>query len=124
MGKPVERDRTSRAEQSEDDVASMLKKMQRQLLFLEKKIDSLTQHLLEKQHQDNSSMDRSFPRRSHSKPSSGTEHPRGREKKRHKAKSEEKDSVKPFYSKFRKTTGASGSGSRKKPTHGKSQKRK
>jgi hypothetical protein len=124
MSKSVERDMSARAGKSDDDVVSLLKNMQRQLLFLERKIDGLTHHLQEKQYRENSSLDRPFAKRSYPKPYSSPGHPRSRGKRQHKEKSEEKDSGRPFYSKFSKTKENSGSGSRKKPFQSKSKKRK
>jgi hypothetical protein len=109
-------------DQSGGDVASLLIKMQRQLLFLERKIDRLMLQLQEKQYREDSSMDKPYAHGHSSKSSSVSGRVRSQGKEKHREKAEEKGSSKPFYSKFRETNGHPGS--RKKPFHHKKKKRK
>jgi len=124
MSKSMDRGNSAPAGQPGGDVMSLLLKMQRQLVFLEKKIDSLMHQLQERQYRENSYEDKVFTKKSHSKtkPVSGRLH--SRENKKYREKSEEKGPEQAFYSKFRKTNAPLGSGSRKKPFHHKRKVRK
>ncbi|MBN2319883.1 MAG: hypothetical protein JXR49_12430 [Acidobacteria bacterium] len=124
MSKSIDRGIPALPEQSGEDIVGMLIKMQRQLLFLEKKIDSLMHHLQEKPYRENSSTDRHFARKSYSKPLSISGRPRRHGSEKQREQSEEKGSDQAFYSKFRKTNGRPGAGPRKKPFHHKQKKRK
>lgn len=117
MNKTSDRDIPAPSDQSGGDVAAVLKKIQLQLVYLEKKIDGLVNQLQERQYRENSSVDRPFAKKSHSKTKPVSGRSRSRENKKHGAKPEGKGSDQPFYSRFRKADGRPGSGSRKKSHH-------
>ena len=122
MTKSIDRDISDQRDQSGGDVASLLMKIQRQLLFLERKIDRLTLQLQEKQYREDSSLDKKpYTPRPYSKSSSISGRVRSQRKERYRETSEEKGLDKAFYSKFRKTNGHPGS--RKKPFQHKKRKR-
>lgn len=123
MSKYIHRGITSPADRSGDEILSLLLKMQRQLLFLEKKIDSLMHHFQDKKYRENSS-DKPFSKKSSSKPLPISRSTRSSENKKHREKPAENGSDKTFYSRFLKTNGNPGSNSRKKPFHHKTKKRK
>jgi len=113
--------------QSDKDVVSLLMKMQRQLLYLEKKIDILIKQSQEKPHRGNpsserpyrgnSSSEKPYRKKSYIKPlrSSGHSRRHGSEEKRDSTG--EKNSDQAFYSKFRKRDENRGAGPRKKPSY-------
>jgi hypothetical protein len=115
MSKSTDRDISYLRDQSDGDVASLLIKMQRQLLFLEKKIDRLMLQLQEKQYREDSSTNKPYTPRPYSKSSAISGRVRSQRKGKKREKAEEKGSDKAFYSKFRVTDGHPGFGPRKKP---------
>ena len=121
MNKSIDRDISDQRDQSGGDVASLLMKIQRQLLFLEKKIDRLMLQLQEKPYREGSPMDKTFTHKPYSKSSSISGRVRSQRKEKQREKAEEKGSDKAFYSKFRKTDRHPGS--RKKPFQHKKRKR-
>ena len=122
MSKPIDHSSYDLPEQSGSDVASLLLKMQRQLVFLEKKIDSLIYQLQEGQPRGSSS-DKPFRKKPFSRTASPAGHSRRYENKEWKEKPGKKDSDQGFYSRFSKTEGNRGSGPRKKPFHHKQKNR-
>jgi hypothetical protein len=123
MSKSTDRDISYLQDQFDGDVASLLIKMQRQLHFLEKKIDRLALQLQEKQYREDSSMDKPYTPRPYSKSSSISARVRNQRKEKHREKAEERGPDKAFYSKFRVTNRHPGSDSRKKPFHHKKKKK-
>jgi hypothetical protein len=124
MSKSVDRGVSAPPDRSGGDVAAILKKIQRQLVFLEKKIDGLVNHLQGRSYREDFPADRSYAQKSQVNSLPVTGHSRRPEKKKRRGKSEEKGSDQAFYSKFRKTSVPPGSGSRKKPFHRKKKVRK
>lgn len=123
MDKSVDNNRSNLPDQSGKDVASLLLKMQRQLIFLEKKIDNLISQLQEKPYRESSHFDKPYRKKSFSKASPTSRHSRSYSNEKQKESSDDKGSDQAFYSKYRKTNGPSGSGSQKKPFHHKQKKR-
>jgi hypothetical protein len=79
--------------ESETDVASLLKRMQQQLLFLERKIDLLISQSHERPSRERSSPDRPFPKRPFSKPFRSFDHTQRHGKGEHGHSPRERDSV-------------------------------
>jgi hypothetical protein len=104
---------------SDRDVPSMLMKIQRQLTFIENKLDSLISQLQEGRHPERISDGIRAQKKSFLRVLPSPGRTRSREKKKQKAgfRSEEKDGDQPFYSRFRKPGGGPGSGSRHKQGH-------
>ena len=123
MNQTVDHNISERPNQSGADVVSLLKKMQQQLLFLEKKIDILIAQSQDKPFRGKSSPERPFRKRPVSKPfrSSGHSRSHGKGKQEYTG---EKDSSQKFYSEYRKRDGNRGSSASKKPFHHKLKKRK
>jgi len=124
MSKLFERNDSDMPDQSDMDAASQLTKMQRQLLYLERKIDSLIDLLQEKQPRGNSPAGKPFRKRPFSKGPSSSGYVRRHDSKEQREASEERGSDQAFYSKFRKTGGRPGSGPRKRPSYHKQKERK
>ena len=67
----------------ESDVVSLLKRMQQQLLYLEKKLDLLISQSQERQPRERTTPDRPFQKRPSSKPFRTFDHPQRRGKSEH-----------------------------------------
>jgi hypothetical protein len=117
MSKSVDNSSTDRAAQSGRDVASLLVKIQRQLVFLEKKIDILIHQSQENPDSRDPSIEKPYRKKPFIKPlrTSGPYRYHGKEEKGDS--SGEKNSDKAFYSRYRKSKGNRSSGSRKKPSY-------
>jgi hypothetical protein len=105
------------------DIASLLVKIQRQLVFLEKKIDILIHQSQENPHSRNPSIEKPYRKQPFIKPlrTSGHSRRHGHEEKRESPG--EQNSDKPFYARYRKGEGTRGSGSGKKSFYHKQKKR-
>ncbi len=124
MSKHVDPDNSDRGNRSSGDPIFLLTKIQRQLLHLEKKVDSLINMLQEKGSGGNLSARKPHRKNVLLKTSqtSGRSGTHGNEKGKEKSGNNGSDQV--FYSKFSKTTRLPGQGLRSKPLHHKSKKRK
>jgi hypothetical protein len=67
-------------DESDTDVVSLLKRMQQQLLYLEKKLDLLISQSKERPSGGNASADRPFRKRPYSKPFRSFDHPQRQDK--------------------------------------------
>jgi hypothetical protein len=97
------------------DVVSLLKKMQQQLLFLERKIDSLISQSQERPHGEKASSDRPFQKRSFSKPFRSFDHPRRRSTEDRGRSSKEGDSAQGHFYEHRPRGKNRGPNPKKKP---------
>jgi hypothetical protein len=124
MSKPDDFSISDPPDQSGRDVASLLMKMHRQLLFLEKKIDILIHQAEEKSNRGNSFMEKPFRKRTFSKPlRTAPGHSRRYGSESRKEDSGEKSPDQAFYSRYRKSgDGNRGSSSRKKTYYPKEKK--
>jgi len=102
-------------DQTGTDVVSLLKKMQQQLLFLEKKIDILINQSQEKPFREKLSPKRPFRKRPFSKPlrSFGHSHRQGKEE--HERSPRKKDSAQGRHSEHRQRDEDRGFSPKKKP---------
>jgi hypothetical protein len=101
-------------EESDTDIVSILKGMQKQLLFLEKKIDSLLSQSKERSSAGNTSPDRPFRKRPFSKPFRSFEHtPRHGKEERERAP-RERDAAKGHFYEHRPHEKSPGRGPRNK----------
>jgi hypothetical protein len=101
-------------DETDTDVFSLLKRMQQQMLSLERKIDLLISHSREKPSGETPT-DRPFRKRSFSKPFRSFDHPRRHGKEGHAHSTRERDSAQsPFYE-HRPHQKNRGSGPRKRP---------
>jgi hypothetical protein len=121
--KHVEHDSPGMGNQSGINATSMLIKIQRQLLHLEKKVDSLI-NMLEKENSGNLSADKPYRKNVLLKTSRAPGRSGSHRKEKGKEKSGDKGPDQAFYSKFIKTNRRPGQGLRNKPFHHKSKKRK
>ena len=80
-------------DESDTDVVSLLKRMQQQLLFLEKKIDLLISQSQERPSGGNVAPDRPFRKRPFSKPFRSFDHPQRHDKGEHGHGPRERDSA-------------------------------
>jgi len=80
-------------DQPDTDLVSLLKTMQQQLVALETKVDLLISRSQEKNFNERSSQDRSFGRRSFSKPFQSRTHPRLHNAGEREHRSRDKDST-------------------------------
>ena len=124
MSKRVDPDNSDRGNRSGGDPIFLLTKIQRQLLHLEKKVDSLINMLQEKGSGGNLSADKPYRKHVPLKTSRAPRQSGSHRNERGKKKSGNKGSGQIFYSKFSKTTGRPGQGLRSKPLHHKSKERK
>lgn len=124
MNQSVDHNISNLPNQSGADVVSLLKKMQQQLLFLEKKIDILIAQSQDKTFRGKPSPERPFRKRPVSKPFRSSGHSRSHGKGEREYTPGEKDSSKKFYSEYRKRDGNRGSSANKKSFHHKQKKRK
>lgn len=123
MSKSVDNSNTDRPAQSGRDVASLLVKIQRQLVFLEKKIDILIHQSQENPYSRDPSIEKPYRKKPFIKPQR-TSGPSRRHGKEEKGESPgEKNSDQAFYSRYRKSKGNRGAGPRKKPSYHKQKNR-
>jgi len=124
MNQPVDHNISDLPNRSGADVVSLLKKMQKQLLLLEKKIDILITQSQNKPFRGKPSLERPFRKRPVSKPFRSSGHSRSHGKGEQEYTPGEKDSSQKFYSEYRKRDGNRSSSTNKKPFHRKQKKRK
>ena len=101
-------------DETDTDVVSLLKKMQQQLLFLEKKIDLLISNSRERSSGEIPT-DRPFRKRPFSKPFRSFDHPRHHGKGEHEHSPRERDSAQGHFYEHRPHEKNRGSGPRKRP---------
>jgi hypothetical protein len=82
---------------AEDEVVSMLKKLQQQLLFLEKKVDLLISQSKERPHGDRAVTDRPFRKRPFTNRVHASEYPRHRPKGEQRSSPSESDSARGHF---------------------------
>jgi hypothetical protein len=102
-------------DQPDTDVVSLLKRMQQQLLYLEKKIDMLVSQSQEKPFREKSSPDRPFRKRPFSKPLRSFDHSQRYGKGEREHSPRERDSAQGRYYERRPRENDRGSNLRKKP---------
>ena len=117
MNRPVDQDISDLPNQTGADVVSLLEKMQQQLLFLEKKIDTLIAQSQDKRFRGKPSPERPFRKKPVSKPFRSSGHPRRHGKGEQESAPGEKDSSQKFYSQYRKRGENQGSSANKKPSY-------
>jgi hypothetical protein len=103
------------SDESEDDVVSLLKKIQQQVLYLERKIDMLISQSKERPSGENSSQDRSFRKRPFSKPFRSFDHPQRHGKGVYGHGSGERDSAQGRFYERRPHDKSRGPNPKKKP---------
>lgn len=96
------------------DIVSLLLKIKRQLVFLERKVDSLTEQLQQTKYRDNTFRERPYPPKYSSKTGAGPKRFHNQKDKRNEGAGKTEASGKAFYSKFAKAGGRSGTGSPRK----------
>ena len=101
--------------QSDTDIVSLLKRMQQQLLSLDRKIDILINQSKEKPFWERPSSDRSFRKRPFSKPLRLFDHSQRRGKGEHEHNPRERDSAQGHYHERRPRQNHRGSNPKKKP---------
>jgi hypothetical protein len=124
MSRHIEHDSPGIGNQSGGDETSMLIKIQRQLLHIEKKVDSLINMLQEKEYRGNLSAGKPYRKNALLKTSRAPGRSGRHRNEKGKEKSGDKGPDQGFYSKFIKTNGHPGQGSGSKPFNHKRQKRK
>lgn len=97
------------------DVLSLLKKMQQQLLLLERKIDSLISQSQERRHREKGPSDRLFQKSPFSKQFHSFDHPRRRSRGDHEHSHGESDSAKGHFYEHRPGGKGRGPNPKKKP---------
>jgi hypothetical protein len=102
-------------DEADADVVSMLKRMQQQLLSLERKMDLLVSQSRERPSGGKSSPDRHFGKRPFSKPFRSFDHPRRHGKDEHEHSPREKDSVQGHFYEHRPGGKSQGPSPKKKP---------
>jgi hypothetical protein len=110
--------------QSGADVASLLEKVQQQLLFLEKKIDILIAQSQDKPFRGKPFLERPFRKRPVSKPFRSSGHSRSHGKGEQEYTPGGKDFSQKFYSQYRERNENRGSSANKKSFYRKQKKRK
>lgn len=113
MSKPVDSGSSDPTNQPGRDTVSLLSQIQRQLLYLEKKLDNLIGMLHDNQHREGPPVAKSYRNKSFSDVPSFSG-PRKYRKYRKQETHEEKDRDQVFYSKYRRKSGPSGPDARKK----------
>jgi hypothetical protein len=101
------------SDRPEKDVTFLLTKIQRQLTFLEKKIDSLIDGLQESPRRERFSGDNRLRKKPFPGASNPSRQPRRREKPRQEDRHEEEGAAQPFYARYSKS-GRAPAGPRKK----------
>jgi len=101
-------------DESDADVVSLLKRMQQQLLYLEKKLDLLIRQSHERPSGEKAPPDRPFRKRPFSKPFRSFEHPQRHGKGEHGRSSTERDSAQGHFYEHR--PGEKSRSPRKKPS--------
>lgn len=102
MNKNVDADTSDLPDQTGREIVSLLLKMKQQLLFLEKKIDTLIEQSMDKSHRGKSSIEKPFRKKTFSKPFRSSGQPRRRKKEEKGKTAREKESGDVFYSRYRK----------------------
>ena len=102
-------------DESNTDVVSLLKRMQQQLLFLERKIDLLISQSKERPSGEKASPDRPFRKRSFSKPFRSFDHPQRHGKGEHGHSPRERDTAQGHFYEHRPHKKGRGPGPGKKP---------
>jgi hypothetical protein len=103
------------SDESDDNVVSLLKKVQQQVLFLERKIDMLISQSKERPSRENSSPDRPFRKRPFSKPFRSFDHPQRHGKGEYGHSSGERDSGQGRFYERRPSEKGRGPSPKKKP---------
>jgi hypothetical protein len=103
------------SDESDSDVVSLLKKIQQQVLFLEKKIDLLISQSQERPSRERSSPDRPFHKRPFSKPFRSFDHPQRHGKGEYGRSSGERDSAQGRFYERRPHDKSRGPNPKKKP---------
>jgi hypothetical protein len=102
-------------DESDIDVVSLLKRMQQQLLFLERKIDLLISRSQERPFGEKTSPDRPFRKRPFSKPFHTFDHPQRHGKGEHGHNPRERDSAPGHFYERRQRDKSRGPDPKKKP---------
>jgi hypothetical protein len=102
-------------DESDTDIVSLLKKMQQQLLFLERKIDMLVSQSKERPSGGNVSPDRPFRSRPFSKPYRSFDHPQRHGKGEREHSPRERDSAQGHFYERRQRDKSRGPDPKKKP---------
>ena len=102
-------------DEPDTDVVSLLKRMQQQLLFLERKIDLLISQSQEKPSGEKASPDRHFRKKPFSKPFRPFDHPQHHGRGGHGRSPRESDSPQGHFYERRPREKSRGPSSRKKP---------
>lgn len=103
------------SEDSDTDVVSLLKRIQQQVLFLEKKIDLLIGQSQGKSSGAKSSPDRPFQKRSFAKPFRSFDHPQHRSQGEYGRTPGERDSARGHVYEHRPSQNSRSAGAGKKP---------
>jgi hypothetical protein len=105
------------AERSDRDVASLLMKIQRQLTFIENKLDRLTEQIQGDPQKERQSFDPRLRKKTYTKASQDSRPRRVHGKKKSQGKQGDKERDVPFYSKFQKGRASAGAGAHRKNQH-------
>jgi hypothetical protein len=103
------------SDESDADVVSLLKKLQQQVLYLERKIDMLISQSKDIPSREQTSPDRPFRKRPFSKPFRSFDHPQRHGKGDYGHSSGERDSAKPRFYERRPPQSSRGPNPKKKP---------
>jgi hypothetical protein len=103
------------SDESDADVASLLKRIQQQLHSLERKIDLLTSQSQERPYRDKTSPERPFQKKHFSKPFRSFDHPQRYGNREYGRSSKEKDSAPEHFYERRQHEKSRGPSSKKKP---------